>query len=312
MTFAVCDAVQTAECLPFGALVDALAVAARDAAGGRILTPARLAVPLRDGGLMLSMPATADDVAVHKLVNVCPGNRQRGLPTIHGQVTVYDPATGEALVVLDGPTVTGRRTAGITMLGIRTFQPAGPADVLLYGVGTQAAHHVDALATLYPEARVRVQARTAAQAVAFCETWSGLLADIEPFDGDTVPDSVDLVIAATTSATPVYDAPARAGRLVIGVGVFTADRAEIAARTVHGSALFVDDPDGARHEAGDLILAGADWAGVSSLADALAHAEQHGTAVAGDRPVLFKSVGCAAWDLAAGRVALTARSEAHI
>ena len=61
--------------------------------------------------------------------------------------------------------------------------------------------------------------------------------------------------------------------------------------------MIVDDPAGARHEAGDLIQAGVDWSGVISLGDVL-----KGTAnVAG--PIFFKSVGCAAWDLAACRVA---------
>ncbi|MEX3613360.1 MAG: DUF2252 family protein, partial [Burkholderia gladioli] len=83
---------------------------------------------------------------------------------------------------------------------------------------------------------------------------------------------------------------ARVGRLVVGVGVFTADRAEIAARTVNGSALFVDDPDGAHHEAGDLILAGVDWARVGSLAGAIVAAKQAGRRAAAGQPVLFKSV----------------------
>lgn len=292
MTLAVCNAAQTAACLPFGPLVEALAV------------------PLREGGVMLSMPAAADDIAIHKLVNVCPSNRERDLP-IHGQVVAYDPGSGEARISLDGPTVTGRRTAGITMLGARTFLAAAPRDVLLYGIGTQAAHHLDALAELYPEARVRVKARSVERAAAFCARWRERLPGIEAFGEAPVPDSVDLVIAATTSATPVYHEAARVERLVVGVGVFTADRAEIAAQTVHGSALFVDDPDGAHHEAGDLILAGVDWARVASLAAAIVEAEQAGGRAAAGQPVLFKSVGCAAWDLAAGRVALASRDRAH-
>ena len=39
---------------------------------------------------MLSMPASAADIAIHKLVNVCPGNGALGLPTIHGQVSAYE------------------------------------------------------------------------------------------------------------------------------------------------------------------------------------------------------------------------------
>jgi 1-piperideine-2-carboxylate/1-pyrroline-2-carboxylate reductase [NAD(P)H] len=60
----------------------------------------------------------------------------------------------------------------------------------------------------------------------------------------------------------------------------------------------VDDVEGARHEAGDLIQAGVDWTGVRALGDILAgnKARPHGVPV-------FKTVGQAAWDLAAARVA---------
>ena len=90
-----------------------------DYAGGRIVSPERMVVPLAEGAVMLSMPASAADLAMHKLVNVCPRNRALGLPTIHGQVTAFDASTGVPQFMLDGPTVTGRRTAAVTMLGIR-------------------------------------------------------------------------------------------------------------------------------------------------------------------------------------------------
>jgi 1-piperideine-2-carboxylate/1-pyrroline-2-carboxylate reductase [NAD(P)H] len=124
-------------------------------------------------------------------------------------------------------------------------------------------------------------------------------------DDTTVPDSVDLVITLTTSRTAVYDEAPRAGRLVVGVGAFKPDMVELGARTLHGSVVFVDDPAGAKHEAGDLIQAGVDWANVAGIVVALggaAHAAS-GAGTDDSTPRVFKTVGCAAWDLAAGRVA---------
>jgi 1-piperideine-2-carboxylate/1-pyrroline-2-carboxylate reductase [NAD(P)H] len=297
------DTEATARLTPFPALVDALARACVQAAHGEIVSPARLVVPLNDGGIMLAMPAAARDLAIHKLVNVCPGNRERALPTIHGHVSVCDPDTGEALLVLDGPTVTGRRTAAVTLLAMRTFLPAAPREVLLIGTGTQAAYHAQALAAIYPEARVIVRGSALARAQAFCANHGNGLA-MRPFEGDTVPETVDAVITLTTSRAPVYDEPARAGRLVIGVGAFTPEMAEIGPRTLEGSALYVDDPAGAPHEAGDFIQAGVDWTRVSALADLLASDNAAcADTRASSKPVVVKSVGCAAWDLAACRVA---------
>lgn len=297
------DAAATARLTPFPALVDALAQACVEASRGEIASPARLVVPLNQGGTMLSMPAAARDLAIHKLVTVCPVNRERSLPTIHGHVSVCDPDTGEALLALDGPTVTGRRTAAVTLLAMRTFSRSAPGNILLVGTGTQAAHHVHALAAVYPGAQVRVRGSSLARAKAFCEEHGHLMALSPLTDAETF-DACDTVITLTTSRKPVYDEPARRGRLVIGVGAFTPEMAEIGARTLEGSRLYVDDLPGAAHEAGDFIQARIDWARVGALADALPLESTAAPSAGADaEPVVFKSVGCAAWDLAACRVA---------
>lgn len=69
-----------------------------------------------------------------------------------------------------------------------------------------------------------------------------------------IPDSVRVVIALTTSKEVVYDLPASRERLVIDAGAFKPEMAEIGAATLRDSLLFVDDPGGARHEAGILSV----------------------------------------------------------
>ncbi|AOI88510.1 delta(1)-pyrroline-2-carboxylate reductase family protein [Burkholderia pseudomultivorans] len=293
----VFDAADTAALLDYRALLVTLGQTVADYAAGEIVSPERLVVPLQAGGVMLSMPSSARDLAIHKLVNVCPGNGARGLPTILGQVIACDATTGEMRFVLDGPTVTGRRTAAVTALGIQALHGAAPRDILLIGTGKQAANHAEALATIFPDARLHVRGARAESAAAFCDAHRAHAPRLVPLDGDAIPDAIDVVVTLTTSRTPVYRDAAREGRLVVGVGAFTADAAEIDANTVRQSRLVVDDPAGARHEAGDLILAQVDWQQVASLADVL-----NGRFVRGG-PLLFKSVGCAAWDLAACRTA---------
>lgn len=287
------NAPDTAARLPFGALVAALRMALLELDAGAIACPERQVVPLAGGGRLLSMVATAADIAVHKLIAVVPANPARGLPTILGQLAAVDARTGERLIGLDGATVTGRRTAAMSMLGVEALLGRAPRKVLLIGTGTQAQHHVEALAALYPQAEVRVLGR--ASAAAFCER-NGLRA------AAGMDDDINLVLTCTTSRTPVYLEAPRAGRLVIALGAFTPDAAEIAPDTVRGSTVFVDDALGARHEAGDLLQAGLDMAAMPSLARAFDR-----VGLAQDTPVLFKTVGCAAWDLAAARVALAAK-----
>lgn len=305
MSTQVFDAVGTARLTPFRALVDALKSASIDYASGLITSPERLIVPLSGGGVMLSMPATASDLAIHKLVTVCQRNAERALPTIHGQVMAVEPDTGRMLFTLDGPTVTGRRTAAVSMLGIETLAPRPPRDILLIGTGTQAVYHLQAIGELYPDAVVRVRGTSLSRAQAFCESHRATVRDLEPLsDATPIPDSVDTVITLTTSRQAVYDEPPRADRLVIGVGAFTREMCEVGPRTLAGSTLFVDDLAGAKHEAGDFLQVNIDWSTVSGINGAVSSAPSF------DRPIVFKTVGCAAWDLAAGRLAraqLTAR-----
>src|SRR3546814_807714 len=242
----VFDASQTAGLLDFADLVDALAQAAVDYAAGNIQAPERQVVPFAQGGVMLSMPATAHDIGIHKLVNVAPANKTLGLPTINGVVSIYDGRTGQTLAVLDGPTVTARRTAAVSMLGIRTFMANAPQCVALIGSGTQSVGHAQALAALYPGLSVAVVGSSLASAQAFVNTHSHL--DLLLTAVESVPEQADVVITLTTSSVPVYTQPARVGRLIVGVGAYKPELAEIGAATLHASRVYVDDPAGARHE----------------------------------------------------------------
>jgi len=288
------DATSTEALLPFDLLVGELEKTVAEYADGKIVSPERLVIPLALGGVMLSMPASAHDIASHKLVNVCPSNVSRNLATINGEVVAYDAGTGVSLFALDGPTVTGRRTAAITLLAISRLRKTSPKTVAIIGTGKQASTHAQALSSFYPGIDLVVAGISGEEEAQFCARHAACA--VRPF-ADRDWSRIDVVVTLTTSKTPVYAQAAEQDRLVVGVGAFTPDAAEVGRETVLASTVIVDDPAGARHEAGDLIQAGIDWSSVISLSDAL-----KGTAnVAG--PIFFKSVGCAAWDLAACRVA---------
>jgi 1-piperideine-2-carboxylate/1-pyrroline-2-carboxylate reductase [NAD(P)H] len=295
----VCDQVQTAASLNQTTdLMAAIAQASREYECGAILSPERMVVALRDGGVLLSMPATANDISIHKLVNVQPANARRHLPTIHGIVTVCDSATGEPLCLLDGPEVTGRRTAAVSLLAIKTFLPCAPTEALLIGTGMQAAYHLRAFAEVHPKCKVWVRGMDLETAQAFCLANHAVHRDLQACEPTVVPENVHVIITLTTATHPVYNEAARAGRLLIGVGAFKPEMAELGKVTLDGSDIYADDPKGAQHEAGDLLQAGIDWTRVASLAWALQNRPDL------SRPIVFKSVGTGAWDLAASRVAL--------
>lgn len=290
-------AAATLELLDLRRLMAALGQVLGEYRREEIDSPQRLAVPCGPdrAGTLLSMPCRAPDILIHKLLTVYGGNAAAGRPAIQGQVTALDAGTGTPLFTLDGPAVTARRTAAISMLALTHLRSHPPATVAVIGTGAQAEAHVEAVRQLHPAAAITVRGTSGAKEAAFAARFTPAGARVRPHPAG--PVRADVVIAATGSRTPVYDEPAEVGRLVIGVGAFRLDMAELGARAFAGSQVYVDDPVGAPAEAGDVVAAGVDWSEVRPLADAIVTRPDF------SRPIVFKSVGCAVWDLAACRVA---------
>ena len=89
--------------------------------------------------VVLTMPATDGEIAVVKTITVHPANRDR--PVIQGEITVLEAATGRRLGVLDGPTVTARRTAAVSLLAAKRLSPPEDGPLLVIGAGVQARAH---------------------------------------------------------------------------------------------------------------------------------------------------------------------------
>lgn len=279
----ILDAAATAQALPWDALLEELAQVCREHRAGLIACPPRMVLPLASGGTLLVMPAISPTLSITKLVTVHPTNRARpehGLATIQGEVVVMDSTTGERLMLLDGPTVTARRTAAVSLLAVKLLATRPLHKILIVGAGAQAAAHGEALQALHPQAQRFVHSRQQPLAELAAHDW-------------------DMVIAATSSHTPVLPHGVGTGGLVIGVGAFRHDMVELPPALVAAAQVFVDDPAGAQAEAGDLLAAGL-AAPQTSLEDLVM-----GFTPADDgRTRVFKSVGCARWDLAAARVAV--------
>ncbi|MEJ6007785.1 delta(1)-pyrroline-2-carboxylate reductase family protein [Paucibacter sp. AS339] len=294
----ILNAEATADLLPYERLIPAVAQAMLDLRDGLINASPRTVLPLPEGGSYLAMPCTDKSYAVTKLVAVTPANRERGQPTIQGRVLVSEASSGTALIILDGMVVTARRTAAVTLLGIETLLARAPESVVLVGTGAQALTHALAMGERWPGVQLRCVGRGRAQSDAFASslTEQGLNARVLPL-AQALEDA-SAAVAATTSLTAVLPEQIDPNTLIVGLGSFTPQMAELPAAQVRSRQVWVDDIEGAKHEAGDLIQAGLDWSRVHALAEALSNP---GNARA---PMLYKTVGHAAWDLAAVRTAL--------
>ena len=306
----------TAQALPYGALASEVALVLQDAS---VRVPPRLVQSLAGGGSLFVMPATDARIAITKLITFTPSNAARGLPTIAGDVVVFDNATGQRLGLLDGPTVTARRTAAVSLLAAQTLAAVPEGPLLIVGAGVQGRSHMEALVTGLGVREVLVFSRSASSAVSLVQHAKAMFAKAGITDGrasvasdlSTALPLCPLVVTCTSAQEVVLHSAdlLHPQAFVCAVGAFTPSMVELAAPVVqyfaqHGR-IVVDTADAA-HEAGDLLQAGIDVAACATLQTIVNTPPQVPPQIQRG-PTLFKSCGWAGWDLAAARLAFAAQ-----
>lgn len=297
------DAAATAARLPYPALAAEIGLLLRDPAVG---VPPRLVPELPGGSHLFVMPAYDARIAIAKLISFTPTNAGRGRPTIQGDVVVFDVATGERRLLLDGPTVTARRTAAVSLLAARLLAPEPAGPLLVVGAGVQGRAHVDAFVEGLGVRELVIASRSEASAQALARHADGLGVRVRcTGDPDAALADCPLVVTCTPARQVVLRALPRADAFVAAVGAFTPSMQELDPGLVQQLAArgqVVVDTVEAVHEAGDLLKAGLAVDALPTLADVV---NGRGT-LRRDGPVLFKSCGWAGWDLAAARLAVPA------
>lgn len=296
----ILNAEQTRQRLPYAGLADAIAAVVRNPEAD---APERAQMPLPAGGTLLLMPAADQTIAMTKMVTVHPHNAASDLDTIQGEMVVLDAATGVRKGLLDGATVSGRRTAALSLLAARVLAPITTGPAVIVGAGVQAQAHIEAFADGLGTRQFYIQSRTRARAQALAERMRDELGiEVTVIDDlAAAPEQVRLYATATTSQTPVLPEWLPADAFVAAVGAFKPDMAELPPTLIRSGQVIVDTLEGARTEAGDLIQAASfnafDWQDARTLAQTI------DAGVTGPGPILFKSVGHSLWDLAAARLA---------
>ena len=189
-------------------------------------------------------------------------------------------------------------------------------DLAILGSGAQARAHLEAMAEVRPVRRVRVWSRTAANAEAFAVWARQLLPGVEVEAAATVSAALagaDLVCTTTASHEPLVEAADLApGAHVNAVGASVADARELTSAAVARCAIYVDSKESAANEAGDLRAPLAE-----GLIDAGRIRGELGEVLLGraegrrdEREItLYKSLGLAVQDVAAGFAALRGATE---
>lgn len=319
------------EAVTMAEAIDAVRQAYIQLSAGQVVVPLRTPVPVeKQGGVTLFMPAylatpalqagclAGSDALGAKIVSVFPGNAGRGLPTIHAIVVLVDTETGRPMALMDGTYLTALRTGAAS--GVATDLLARPDArvAAIFGAGAQARTQLEAVCTVRPIERVWVfdTATDAATAYAVEMARHGRPIPSQIRVAGSPAEAVrqaDVICAATTSATPVFDdRDLKPGAHINGVGSYTPQMQEIPAATVARARVVVDSRSASLAEAGDLLIPLKE----GTIAESHIHGEI-GEVAAGqiaarqspDEITFFKSVGVAVQDMAVAALVLRRATE---
>lgn len=290
--------------LTYPAFVGAL----EQAFGGEFTMPARQVMRLdpsatgnHDAFAML--PAWNDEVIALKAFTYFPEN-VAPFASLHSKILLFDRVHGVPLALVDGTSVTYRRTAGVSALASRFLSREDSESLLLLGTGNLVSYLVAAHASVRPLKRIRIWGRSPEKVRLKVAELAGRFPDLEILPADDLEaacGAADIIVAATGSPEIlVLGARVKPGTHCDFLGNHHADKRECDSALIVVAKVFVDTFVNCFREAGEILIPIAE--GVFAQEDVKAElADLCAGRVAGrgsaDEITVFKSVGCALGDL---------------
>lgn len=307
-TLRVFSAQDTARALDYPAMIQSM----------ETLFAAGINAPLRHHHLMprtnesnamlLLMPAWQQGTSLGgvKIVTVFPDNHLRGLPAISGSYLLFDETTGQHLALIEGTTLTARRTAAASVLAAKYLADPQAQTLLVVGSGRVAQALPEAFASQFPLKKLLIWSRTHSHAEHLAEHWR-----TQGWSVEVVLDlaygvaKADIISCATLSPHPLIQGQwLQAGQHLDLIGSFTPQMRETDDDCMKRAQIYIDT-EAALKEAGDLVIPLANGVITADsikgtfyqlCAEKRSHYDPN-------RMTLFKGVGHAVEDLACAMVA---------
>ncbi|MCF6246768.1 MAG: ornithine cyclodeaminase family protein [Desulfobacula sp.] len=263
--------------------------------------PDRMHVADRENMLLL-MPCFSKQFFVTKLVSVFPGAYQYGKPSVNGVVVLNDNMSGQPLAIMDGAALTAQRTGAVGGVAVKMLTKQNIETAGIIGVGVQGFEQARYLLfnrrikTLYIYTRKADAAR---------DMGDRLVKEFKGFEyiicdqPEQLVEQSEVVIAATTSANPVFEVPAKQiyGKTFISIGSFRPDMQEFPNLVIKScDAVFVDTLFACK-ESGDIANPLKQGIVNQKMIRVFADLLDNGYQVE-KQTIFFKSVGMALFDLA--------------
>jgi ornithine cyclodeaminase len=296
--------------LDYPALVEAL----RRAFAADWTVPVRhhhaVPIPGEADQTLLLMPAWEGGRSVGvKMVTITPGNGARNLPAVQGIYLLLDGLTGTPKALMEGKTLTVRRTAAASALAASYCARKDASLHLMVGAGALSRSLIEAHRAVRPITKTLLWARDNAKAEAQAKSLAkaGIVVEVVK-DLEAAARHADIISCATLSSEPlIRGAWLKPGAHLDLVGAYLPELRESDDEAVKRSTIFVDTRAGALKEGGDLLFPLK--AGVIQESDVAAELAdlckgRHPGRKSETEITLFKSVGTAIEDLAAAKLML--------
>lgn len=242
------------------------------------------------GGFFGVMPASGESMGI-KMVTYYPGNAGANLPTHMAVIALFDPRTGEPLALMDGRYITEMRTAAVSAVATDALAAPDAKVLALLGAGVQGRAHLETLPHVRHFEEIRIWNRTPARAERFAEEHGAKAMSLE-----AAVREADVVVTATSSHEAVLKGEwLKPGAHVNAVGASRPNWRELDDAAMR-NVVVVDSYEGARNEAGDVILSGVTpYAELGEILNGSKRVDPNATTI-------FKSLGMAVEDVAAARL----------
>lgn len=301
------NATQTAEKLAFPTLIQTM----RELFAEGVHCPDRHSHTInltdeRDGTLLL-MPGWHGDIGCVKIVTVTPENGKRHLPAVAASLLVFNRLTGEHLAILDGDTVTAKRTAAASALAADYLAPKDADKLLIIGAGKIAEQLPVAFSAVRPIQSVTIWNRHLAGAEKLANRLNEQnITATAVSDLETAVREADIISAATLATEPLIKGEwLRDNQHIDLIGSFTPTMREADDAVFRRCAVFIDSPFTAK-ESGEILIPIQNGALSADNIVGDFYALTTGQACRPDKgqPTVFKGAGNAVMDLAAAITAM--------
>ena len=292
-----------------GDVIDAVEAAFAAFERGTTQMPAKSYIDLPQyNGDFRSMPAYLDtgewDAAGLKWVNVHPDNpADHDLPTVLGTMIYSDPATAFPLAIMDGTTLTMKRTGAAAAVATDHLAVEDASSLGIVGAGVQSYTQLEAISEVRPIEEVVVSDPDDERVRRFVETY----ADRFDVRGGSISEAggCDVLSTVTPVKEPIVGLEDVGERTHINaIGADAEGKHELADDLLQAARIVIDDHEQCTHS-GEINVP----YGEGVLTDADIHGEI-GELVVGSKAgrtdetgiTVFDSTGLAIQDVAAARV----------